>query len=231
MPSVTLTLTESSSADAVFNIYHTSLIPTNLIEPGVTAATLSSGYCTNVTASIYYVQNEKTGCSTISKITTGDCSFEVSASTGAITPVPVPVPSPAPVAPSPVPAPTATPVSPTPVPAPVAPSPVPVPAPAAPVPVPQPAPAPSPVPVPVPTAPVPAPVASCQEYDLICPSSTPTTCNFSITCCDGSTDNNLTLQPGDEPAYCLQEAPTVTGLYGTWDGPFGTCTEDCLIGG
>ena len=37
MPSVTLTLTESSSADAVFNIYHTSLIPTNLIEPGVIA--------------------------------------------------------------------------------------------------------------------------------------------------------------------------------------------------
>jgi len=231
MPSVTLTLIQSSSSDAVFNVYHTSLLPTNLIEPGVTADTLSNGYCTEVTASIYYVQNTITGCSTISKITTGDCGFEVSSSIGSIPPVPVPVPAPAPVAPSPVPAPTATPVSPTPVPAPVAPSPVPTPAPAAPVPVPQPAPAPSPVPVPVPTAPVPAPVASCQEYDLICPSTSPGVCTYSITCCDGTIDNNLILQPGDEPAYCLQSAPSVTGLYGTYSGPNGSCTEDCLIGG
>lgn len=79
-----------------------------------------------------------------------------------------------------------------------------------------------------PTPTTPTPVASCQSYTLVCPSSGPS-CQFTGTCCDG-TSLSTTLVAGTECDYCVQSAPSVVGLYGTVNGPFGSCVADCLEG-
>lgn len=61
--SVTLYLTSGSAGAGNFSIYHSSADPSNLIAQNVSAATLTSGYCTNEVYSSYVIQSNTVECS------------------------------------------------------------------------------------------------------------------------------------------------------------------------
>lgn len=87
--SVTLYLTSGSAGAGNFSIYHSSADPSNLIAQNVSAATLTSGYCTNEVYSSYVIQSNTVECSNQTVVFIGD--------------QPTPTPSPTPAGPTPTP--------------------------------------------------------------------------------------------------------------------------------
>jgi len=105
MAIVTLTGTTLGADVGPFDIYHTSEIPGNLIESGVSRSTLDSGWQTSEVYDVYIVRS------------TGTCTNKVDVNLEA-TPTPTATATPTPTA-----TPTATPVGPTPTPTPATPTP------------------------------------------------------------------------------------------------------------
>ena len=114
-----------------------------------------------------------------------------------------------PVVPTPTPTPTPT----------VSPTPTPTPTPGAPTPTPTPTPSPSPTPTPSPTQ----VDVQCNEWELLCPSTSPSGCSYEYIDCNAVTQTG-TIEPDREIDACVlfPNTPIVNG--GTAVGPIAACT-------